>query len=418
VFPMPTRGPQTGASKFDLDGQEHIKHVMWNLSQTTNCYSGANQEAQVQVIRVALVISSLGPGGAERVLCDLANRLADRRYLVTLVTLSDVNSDFYIPHPMVRRIGLGVLGESNSIPKRIVNLVTRVVSLRNALMSWRPDIIISFADQTNVLTLLATLGTRLPVIISERTDPRLHRISRGWCVLRKLLYPRCAAMVAQTLSIGDWMKREYRLKSLRVIPNRALSPTEESDSERYEMEKPFLTSIGRLDQNKNFGLLIKAFAQIAPRHPEWHLVIVGEGPLRGELERLVNDLGLTGRVHLPGLVRSPKVILEQAELFVLPSKYEGFPNALLEAMAMGLPVISTDCCGPREIIDHNVNGILVPRGDVDALTGAIEELIKDPKKREALATEAQLVLERFNGEKIFQQWETLIEDLVIAKARK
>jgi len=319
---------------------------------------------------------------------------------------------------MVRRIGLGVLGESNSIPKRIVNLVTRVVSLRNALMSWRPDIIISFADQTNVLTLLATLGTRLPVIISERTDPRLHRISRGWCVLRKLLYPRCAAMVAQTLSIGDWMKREYRLKSLRVIPNRALSPTEESDSERYEMEKPFLTSIGRLDQNKNFGLLIKAFAQIAPRHPEWHLVIVGEGPLRGELERLVNDLGLTGRVHLPGLVRSPKVILEQAELFVLPSKYEGFPNALLEAMAMGLPVISTDCCGPREIIDHNVNGILVPRGDVDALTGAIEELIKDPKKREALTTEAQLVLERFNGEKIFQQWETLIDDLVIAKARK
>ena len=317
MFPMPTRGPQTGASKFDLDGQEHIKHVMWNLSQTTNCYSGANQEAQVQVIRVALVISSLGPGGAERVLCDLANRLADRRYLVTLVTLSDVNSDFYIPHPMVRRIGLGVLGESNSIPKRIVNLVTRVVSLRNALMSWRPDIIISFADQTNVLTLLATLGTRLPVIISERTDPRLHRISRGWCVLRKLLYPRCAAMVAQTLSIGDWMKREYRLKSLRVIPNRALSPTEESDSERYEMEKPFLTSIGRLDQNKNFGLLIKAFAQIAPRHPEWHLVIVGEGPLRGELERLVNDLGLTGRVHLPGLVRSPKVILEQAELLSL-----------------------------------------------------------------------------------------------------
>jgi len=202
----------------------------------------------------------------------------------------------------------------------------------------------------------------------------------------------------------------------RVIPNPVLPPEwVEFAPRKVAPGKPSRTliGIGSLRPVKGFDRLIDAFSRIASKHPEWNLVIYGEGPCRQKLERQVSRLGLTQRVQLPGVTRDSHERLRDADLFVLCSRNEGFPNALAEAMACGLPVISFDCnSGPRELIRDGIDGVLVADDDIGGLASQVDRLMGDPTERERLAGAAPEVLKRFSSESVLALWENAVKEAV------
>ena len=361
-------------------------------------------------MRITLVISTGGAGGAERAISTMANYWAARDREVTILTLSSEAGDWYELHPRVKRVGLNLLSASAHLGEALRNNLRRVRSLRRELRRARPDVVISFVDKTNVLTLLASVGLRVPVIVSERTDPRQHGIGFAWNGLRRWLYPRADAVVMQSRGLHAWACGFVRSNSVYVIPNSVkpvLNGTEYPSNQQGSGHT--VIAMGRLSKEKRFDLLLRAFCQCARRHDDWSLIILGEGEERGSLEALIGELDLKDRVSLPGRVRDPTRILQGADLFVLSSRFEGFPNALLEAMACGLAVISTDCgSGPREIIRDGLDGLLVPANDLDALASSMDRLMIDHEERQRLGARAEEVIERFSIEKIMTMWDDLL----------
>jgi GalNAc-alpha-(1->4)-GalNAc-alpha-(1->3)-diNAcBac-PP-undecaprenol alpha-1,4-N-acetyl-D-galactosaminyltransferase len=262
----------------------------------------------------------------------------------------------------------------------------------------------------NVLTLLACRPLNLDVVVSERIDPRRQPIGRAWGWLRRRVYPSARALVVQTERVRRQMAPLMRGRPTYVVPNAVWSPeTESRPLQTGSNHARTIVAMGRLSGQKGFDLLIDAFAQIAPRHPDWSLRIVGEGPQRGNLEKQVKACDLEGRISLTGWEPQPAAALATAGLFVLSSRFEGFPNALLEAMACGLPVVSFDCeTGPAEIIRDGVDGVLVPPEDVDRLAGTIDRLIGDESLRRRLGQAATHVIERFSVERYFGLWEAIL----------
>jgi GalNAc-alpha-(1->4)-GalNAc-alpha-(1->3)-diNAcBac-PP-undecaprenol alpha-1,4-N-acetyl-D-galactosaminyltransferase len=373
-------------------------------------------------MKLVLVISALSAGGAERVISILANYWAGKSWAITLITLDELVSDFYQLHPHVKRIGLGLMAESPYLTTSIKHNWARVKKLRQVIKAERPDAIISFVDTVNVLTLLATFGLGLPVIISERTEPRYHNPGRMWPWLRRLTYPWANAIVAQSDSVCQWLRSLGGKKPIcMVIPNpinpailegKGNSPGETTAIIGHR-DRRLVMSLGRFSREKGYDLLIKAFALIAQGHLKWDLVIIGDGPERDKLLRLAAELDMGKRVHFPGRLENPENLLCQADIFVLPSRYEGFPNALMEAMACGVAVISFDCpSGPREIIREGIDGLLVTSEDVKALAAAMTRLMADEGLRKRLAAKAAEVKERFSLEKVGSRWETLLRRCV------
>jgi glycosyltransferase involved in cell wall biosynthesis len=367
-------------------------------------------------MRLTLVISSMSTGGAERTVAYLANAWAAKEWPVTLLTL-DATPSFYPLDPRINFSPLGIGGSSPNVVTAIKNNLRRVTRLRSAISAARPAAVISFMDATNVLTILAIQGLRLPVIVSEWVDPAQHPIGRIWDILRRLCYARAKRFIVQTQRNLEYYPRSIQ-RIARIVPNPVMLPKELSSSVPWQPpgKTKVVIAMGRLVEQKGFDLLLHAFARMASKHPAWTLAIWGEGANRSELESLITTLGLQDRAQLCGLTRNPFERLKAADLFVLSSRYEGLPNVLCEAMACGLPVISFDCpTGPREIIHDGVDGVLVPAGNVQALAATMDRLMGDESERQRLSARAVDVIERFKVEKVLGMWEQVLSEAIDAK---
>jgi GalNAc-alpha-(1->4)-GalNAc-alpha-(1->3)-diNAcBac-PP-undecaprenol alpha-1,4-N-acetyl-D-galactosaminyltransferase len=366
-------------------------------------------------LRIALLCHSLRCGGAERALVLLAQGLSDRGHDVSVITLDDPQTDFYELSPSIKRISLDVSNCSTNIFQASIGNLSRLYYLRKTIPYLQPDVVISFMHVTNILTILALLGTRHKVIINEQNNP-VALDSKPWQILRRLTYPLAAKLVSVSdgVDVGfNWLSKRQRRVIYNPLTPTADRPTAIELPPGADSSKKWVVAVGRLVEQKNFSLLLSAFQRIADRHLDWQLLIFGEGELRSQLEQQRDELGLSGKVLLPGITANPFAIYERAELYAMSSLWEGLPAVLFEALSCGLPVVSTDCpSGPREIIRDGVDGILVPSGDLVALSEAMDLLMSDDRKRQALSDRAQEAKERFSLTKIVAQWEELIQELI------
>ena len=362
-------------------------------------------------MRITLVISSLGGGGAERVMSIMASHWAEFGWTITLLTYDDGREDStYDLHASVIRRHLGIERESRGVWAAVTNNLGRLRVLRRAIRESVPDAVISFLDEVNVRTILATLGLGIPVIVSERNNPFRKPLGPAWSVLRRWSYRYASGVVAQT---SDYMRyfSEAIQRRGHVIPNPVPVPPD-MEHARLNSRRMVVLAVGRLVRQKGFDRLLAAFSMIAAEHAEWSLTIWGEGEDRRSLEMLRDRLGLRHRVSFPGWTAEPFEEMRRAGLFVMSSRYEGFPMALCEAMACGVPVISFNCPGPRDIVRDGIDGILVSADDVEALAAAMDRLMAHQSERERLGANGVQIATRFQKEHVMEKWETLVYHVI------
>jgi GalNAc-alpha-(1->4)-GalNAc-alpha-(1->3)-diNAcBac-PP-undecaprenol alpha-1,4-N-acetyl-D-galactosaminyltransferase len=355
--------------------------------------------------KLTFVINALGPGGAERVMTFLAAAFATQGAQVSILSFDGCSPPFFPLPPAVAHRPLGLLGRSSGSLEAMMKNLHRIYRLRYAIRASRPDTVLSFCDQTNVLTILAAIGLGIRVVVAERSNPYLNT-PPVWRFLRRLVYPLAHRVVVQTKEATRAFTYHSRVS---VIPNPVSIPQIGEVSPDKRLKRPCVLGLGRLVPEKRFDLLIDAFAAATETHPGWSLVLVGVGPARADLESRIKERGIIGSVRLLGCVQRSEDLLSQADLFVLCSDYEGFPNALCEAMACGVAVIATDCPnGPREIIRDGVDGVLVPPSDAAALSAAMARLMSDAGERARMGARGREVCARFAADQVISRWEELL----------
>jgi glycosyltransferase involved in cell wall biosynthesis len=362
-------------------------------------------------MNLTFVISSLECGGAERVMAGMASYWARGGHQVNLLTLA-AGDPFYNLDPVVRHCRLGLTGKSAGALEGLGRNLRRIAALRGAIRDSQPDVVISFIDRMNVLTLLATRRLAVPVVVFEVTDIQSHNPGRVWKRLRRVTYRYADALVfpsAAACARAD----SFGATRVRVIPSTVLPENGALRNPRARGSNSVVVGMGRFTEEKGFDRLLDAFFLVAHRHPDWSLRVFGDGPLRQSLCNQAASAGFSSRIAFPGRVSDLSRAFEQAGLFVLPSRFEGFPNVLCEAMAWGLPVVSFDCpTGPAEIVRDGIDGVLVPAGDVKALAVALDRLMGDPAERVRLAGRAPEVAQRFSLEKVMGMWKSLLTEIV------
>jgi glycosyltransferase involved in cell wall biosynthesis len=371
-------------------------------------------------MQLLIFISSMSSGGAERVSASLANYWAAKGWKITIVTLAQQSLDFYELHPAVKRIGLELAGESAHVLAVLWKNIRRVIALRRVLRQIQPDIVLGMMTEPSVVLALAAWGLpTLRTVGAEHIHPPQMPLGYLRDTLRSHAYGLLNAVTALSSEGKDWIKTHTHAQRVTVIPNAVTWPLPGqepriSPNALYPSERQLLLAVGRLDAQKGFDWLIEAFSNLADKHPDWDLAILGEGSLRITLERQVRESGLAHRIFLPGRAGNIGEWYESADLYVMSSRFEGFPNTLVEAMTHGLAAVSFDCdTGPRDIIRHELDGVLVAPGDVVELTAALDRLMSDALIRQRFAERAVEVRERFSMERITGMWEKLFEEILL-----
>mgnify|MGYP006282250425 CR=1 FL=1 len=368
-------------------------------------------------MRITILSQSLDCGGAERVCSLLANEWSKRGYKVTLITLlpNAPSGDFFPLGRNISRVSLACIPAQESLFRRIFKLPTQIATIRRAIINSNPDVVISFLNWVNVLTISAMTGIRsVPVICSERSDPFKEDSRLLTRLLCRQFYKHCNALVTVSPSAEQFYSSYVRNK-IRFIPNPVLHPQKTSfpDQPCDSTGRMTLLAAGRLSNEKGFDILIETFGRLAPHNPLWDLCIIGEGPNRAILEKLRDGLKLKDRISLPGRTDDPGGYMARSHLFALTSRFEGFPNSLTEAMACGLPVVAFEGVGAcSKIITNCHDGILVsPPGSPSALESALAWLMADSTIRCKLGAKASKIVDRYSLENVIQQWDDLIKSV-------
>ena len=357
---------------------------------------------------VALVIADLGGGGAQRVATTLAGAWSEAGRGVTLITLSGTDGDVFPTPPAVRRVALGLVCASGSLLGGLITNLRRIWVLRQAIVESRVPVVISFIGTTNVITILASIGLGKRIVISERNDPTRQSLGPVWNLLRRLCYPLASQVTANSRGTLRALAAYVPEVKLALIPNPVLAP---KLNPTLHGTARFMLSVGRLHPQKGFDVLLRALATSGARQDGWRLKVLGDGPLRQALHEQADELDVADLVDWLGYAPDPFPWYASADAFVLPSRYEGMPNALLEAMAMGLPVIVTDACpGPMEYVEHGVSGVVVTVEDPEALAQAMDRLMGDGEFAKRLGREGRRrVLAKTALPRVMAAWDRALD---------
>ncbi len=354
--------------------------------------------------KIMFYINAIHHGGAERVMVNLTSQLCEKGYDVILVT-SFKSQWEYALNCKVKRIVLASESSGSFIKKNF----TWTMSLRKVIVSEKPDVIVSFMAEPNFRALLATIGTKTKNIISVRNDPDREYPTRLYKFLAKTLYLTAEHIVFQTNDAQCWFSKKIRMKS-SVILNQVDEKFFSKELIPYSKRNGIYTT-GRLTKQKNQKLLIDAFYKIADNVSD-DLYIYGEGELRERLQSYIYELGLENRVHLLGASKNVEEDIKAARVFVLSSDFEGCPNSLMEALALGIPSVSTDCpCGGPRMLSKLNGCVLVPCNDVDVLSNSIYNVATDMHYSEMLSHNAKKTSELFKSDKVILDWKRCIDSV-------
>jgi glycosyltransferase involved in cell wall biosynthesis len=362
--------------------------------------------------KIVFCINSMDKGGAERVISILANYFSKKNeiYIITI-------TDNKIEYKLEESINLiKLVNKKNKINNKLIRKISilpkflvRTIKLRKILIQISADVIISFLPEASFMSLLANNG-RTKIIVSDRNDPKIEYKNPIYNYFMKKLYPKADGYVFQTL---DAKKYFNNLLALNDINNRIIyNPVDDNFiCDRFEgIRKKNIVSVGRLTEQKNYDLLIDAFYDISNIYQDYNLIIYGEGPLRQNYQNKIKQLGLENRIFLPGLTDNIKNKIYDSSVFVMTSKYEGMPNSLIEAMCLGLPVISSDCpCGgPKMLISNGKNGFLYNVNDKDELVYNLKKILDNQKLSKSLGENASKLKYKVNSSNIIEEWEKFI----------
>ena len=357
-------------------------------------------------MKILFCIDSLRKGGAERVVSNLANAFVQENQDIDILTVSKSK----IEYDLDSRIKVSFLEETGSKESKILLKIKKFVKrsnlMKKKIKQIKPDIIVSFLPYTSFVTLNAVKN--IPVIVSVRNDPAVEYSSKIFNFFMRRLYPKAKGFIYQTQEAKDYFKGILDVEC-KVIPN-SINPDFIVENEFQGERKKEIVSVGRLYDQKNQKLLIESFLEISEKIPEYKLIIYGEGYKRDELQQLIDDNSMNDKIFLPGNIKNVKEKIYDSSLFVLSSDYEGMPNALMEAMCLGLPVISTDCpCGgPHFFIKNEENGLLIDVGNKEQLKSAILKIIENKELAKKISKNAIKVSEKVEPKIINKEWREFI----------
>lgn len=352
-------------------------------------------------MKIVFVSQPLSTGGAERVVAALANKFFEMGNEVKIIVIDNGDANVYYTNPGIEFIHIAK--PSNPL----IDLLYRARVMRKYFKTYKPDIILPFTTQKNVSTLLAILFTRHKVIVSERNNPYKDPKSKSLRILRKLLYCTADGFVFQTQGAQAFFSKSIQKRSC-IIAN----PLSERLPLPWKGEREKnIVMVNRLDPQKNIKMAIDAFDKVAQKHPEYCLEIFGKGPLEEEIKQYILAKGLSDKVFLRGFCSCVTEKIRNAGMYLITSDFEGMSNSLMEALAMGLPCVSTDhpTGGARALIKNRENGMLIPVRDTDACVNALLELIEDKELNEKVSLNAEKLREELSLDRIVEQWKAFIK---------
>jgi len=360
----------------------------------------------MEMARVAFITNSLGYGGAEKILAFVANCLSERGHNCAIINLNVSPSDINVHmQPINRDVQVYTVG---NVPEKYNKNTFRIKEIKRTSQEFGADVLIGFTVFPNIYAKIVGTMLRIPSIMSERGDPER---TKGNNLLKeevsKFIINRSSGGVFQTPEAMEFYGRGLRKRSV-VIPNPIF--TNGKMPETKERAKT-VVSVGRLDNvQKRYDVMLKAFTLFSQKFPEYILRLYGSGPDEGKIKSWVKEYGITEKVKFMGVSRNPMQDTYEDGIFIITSDYEGISNALLEAMAVGLPCVSTDHTpgGARLLIQDHENGLLAPTGDAEKLAAALCEFADNPRLAEKCGNHARRVIDRFDADRIVDMWENYI----------